>query len=241
MIDSRNPTGRQPVAGAAVSGLNRWFTPDTKITVGAWLLCMTGLLAFLTPSDLPASAFFRLSLAGAGFALYAWGRTDKHRRAILAAGGSQTQFLRTLSGWLIVLGLLLVVTLVGAVVQAVADIPQILAGKVWAEYTTPGRPAYHPCWPWLLALDWGSNLFVVAFVPVLLWLFLHKKRVFPTVMFWSLLLFVTLAALRFGVADRISILKGNAQALPMALAVLKAMVWIPYLRVSKRVKATFVN
>ena len=93
----------------------------------------------------------------------------------------------------------------------------------------------------MLVLDWGSNLFTVAFVPVLLALFFQGKKSFPTVMFWTLLLFVVLVALRFGVANRISFLKGDALAMPLLFAVIKATVWIPYLRVSKRVKSTFVN
>ena len=240
-MSNTNQTGSSPRAGAAVSGLNRLLTPDTKIAVGAWLLCMTGILAFLNPSDLPASAFFRLSLAAAGFAFYAWGRTERDRDRILQAGGAETQFIRGLSGWLILMVIMLFVTLVGTVIQTVSDIPQIISGRVWADFTTPGRPAYHPSWAWLLGLDWGSNLFAVAFLPVLLWLCFQKKRQFPGVMFWALLLFVVLAALRFGVADRISHLKGDSQAIPMIFAVLKAAIWIPYLRVSKRVTATFVN
>jgi hypothetical protein len=96
-------------------------------------------------------------------------------------------------------------------------------------------------WAPLLVLDWGSNLFALVLIPVLLSLFFQRKRVFPAVMFWTLLLLVALVALRFGVADRISFIKGDGIALPLFLAVLKAVVWIPYLRLSKRVKATFVN
>ena len=44
---------------AVAAGLSRLLTPDTKIAVGAWLLCMTGILALINPSDLPASAFFK--------------------------------------------------------------------------------------------------------------------------------------------------------------------------------------
>lgn len=235
-----------PHAGAsspavAAGVLSRLLTPDTRIAVGAWLLCMTGILALINPSDLPASAFFRLSLAGAGFALYAWGRTDKQRQQARKDGVSDTQFLNGLSGWLILLAAMLWVTLLGAVIQAISDIPLIIRGNLWTEYTTPGRTAYHPLWGTLLVLDWGSNLFAVVLIPLLLSLFLKRKKAFPTVMFWTLLLFVALVALRFGVADRIAFIKGDGMALPLFLVVLKAVVWIPYLRLSKRVKATFVN
>lgn len=228
-------------SSSAGAGLSRLLTPDTKIAVGAWLLCMTGFVALINPSDLPASAFFRLSLAGMGFALYAWGRTDKQRQQAMKDGASETQFLNGLSGWLILLAGMLWVTLLGAVLQAISDAPQIIRGDLWVEYTTPGRAAYHPLWAMLLVLDWGSNLFALVLIPVLLTLFFQRKKLFPTVMFWTLLAFVALVALRFGMADRISFLKGGGIAMPLFLAVFKALVWIPYLRLSRRVKVTFVK
>lgn len=235
---TQTASASSPVVAA---GLSRLLTPDTKIAVGAWLLCMTGILALINPSDLPASAFFRLSLAAAGFALYAWGRTDKQRQQAVKDGVSDTQFLSGLSGWLILLAAMLWVTLLGAVVQAISDIPQIIGGQLWAEYTTPGRTAYHPLWAPLLVLDWGTNLLALVLVSGLLSLFFQRKKAFPRVMFWTLLLLVALVALRLGVADRISFIKGDGIATPLFVAVLKAVVWIPYLRLSKRVKATFVN
>jgi len=243
MENTNRPTGASSSA-VAVSpnrGLSRLLTPDTKIAVGAWLLCMTGILALINPSDLPASAFFRLSLAGAGFALYAWGRNEKQRQQARHDGLSNTQFLNGLSGWLILLAAMLWVTLLGAVLQAVSDIPHIISGKVWADFTTPGRHAYHPLWATLLVVDWGSNLFALIVIPILLSLFFQKKKAFPHLMFWILLFFVALVAFRFGVAERISFIKEEAVAVPLTVAVLKAAVWMPYLRRSRRVKATFVN
>jgi hypothetical protein len=226
---------------APSAGLGRLLTPDTRIAVGAWLLCLAGVVAMINPSDLPASAIFRLCLAAAGFALYAWGRTDKQRLQSVQRGLSRTEFLNGLSGWLILLAAMLWVTLVGAVLQAISDIPAILRGDLWAEYTTPGRRAYHPKWSTLLVLDWGINLFTLVLMPVLLSLFYQRKKAFPAAMLWTLLLFVALVAFRFGVADQISFIKSDAVALPLSLAVLKAVLWIPYLSLSKRVHATFVN
>jgi hypothetical protein len=242
MENTNQPAGTgSSVAVNPASGLSRLLTPDIKIAVGAWLLCMTGILALINPSDLPASAFFRLSLAGMGFAVYAWGRTEKQRQQARKDGVSDTQFLNGLSGWLILLAAMLWVTLLGAVLQAVSDIPHILSGKVWADFTTPGRPAYHPLWATLLVVDWGSNLFALIVIPALLTLFFQRKKLFPSLMFWILLFFVALVAFRFGIADRISFIRGDAVAVTLTIAVLKAIVWMPYLRLSRRVKATFVN
>ena len=243
MENMNQPAGASSsaVAASPASGLSRLLTPDTRIAVGAWLLCMTGILALVNPSDLPASAFFRLSLAGAGFALYAWGRTEKQRQQARKDGLSNTQFLNGLSGWLILLAAMLWVTLLGAAIQAVSDVPHILSGKVWADFTTPGRHAYHPLWATLLVVDWGSNLFALIVIPTLLSLFFQRKKAFPHLMFWILLFFVALVAFRFGVTDRISFIRGDAIAVPLIIAVLKAVVWIPYLRLSRRVKVTFVN
>jgi hypothetical protein len=202
---------------------------------------MAGVIALINPSDLPASAVFRLCLAATGFALYAWGRTDKQRQQAMKEGVGDTQFLNGLSGWLILLSAMLWVTLLGTVLQAIADIPILLRGDLWAEYTTPGRKAYHPQWATLLTFDWGTNLFSLALIPALLSLFYQRKKLFPTAMFWTLLVFVALVAFRFGVADQISFIKRDGVATPLLVAVLKAVVWIPYLRLSRRVKATFVN
>src|SRR5262245_65964037 len=75
----------------------RLLTPDTKIAVGAWLLCMTGVLAFLHPSDLPASVAFRVTLALAGFALYGIGHTEKSRERLIKAGATGAELYNGLS------------------------------------------------------------------------------------------------------------------------------------------------
>jgi hypothetical protein len=235
-----NSTQSNPATGNATS-LYRVLTPDVAMTVGAWLLFMTGFLSLLRPSDLASSAIFRLTLVATGFALYGFGRTQKGREQAVQAGASETQLYRGLTGWLVLLGVMLGVTLVGAVLQAVSDLPVITAGKLWADYTTPGLPTYHPYWAWLLAFDWGGNLFTLAFTPVLLSLFFQRKKLFPPVMFWTFLILVGLSAARFGMASQIPHLQDDQTALPLFLAVIKAGVWIPYLRVSRRVKATFVE
>ena len=227
---------------AANSRLYRLITPDVAIAVGAWLLCLTGFLSLFTPSDVTASAIFRLTLVTTGFALYGYGKTQKQRNQNARTGTGETHLVRGLGGWLIVLGVMLAVTLVAAVIQAVTDIPQILDGNVWAAYTTPGQPAYHPGWATLLALDWGSNLYVLVFFPVLLSLFLQKKKTFRALTVGTLTLFVVLSALRLWQVNQVPHIPAAAQASQFwsfVFAFGKAAIWIPYLLVSRRSRATF--
>jgi hypothetical protein len=227
---------------AASSRLYRLITPDVAAAVGAWLLCLTGFLSLFTPSDVTASAVFRLTLAGTGFAFYGYGRTQKQRAQNARPGASETQLVRGLGGWLIVLGVMLAVTLVTAVIQAVTDIPQMLDGHVWAACTTPGQPAYHPGWATLLALDWGSNLYVLVFFPVLLSLFLQKKKTFRALTVGTLALFVALSAFRLWQVNQVPHIPAAAQASQFwsfVFASGKAAIWIPYLLISRRSRATF--
>ena len=227
---------------AANSRLYRLITPDVAIAVGAWLLCLTGFLSLFTPSDVTSSAVFRLTLVTTGFALYGYGKTQKQRNQNARTGAGETLLVRGLGGWLIVLGVMLAVTLVAAVIQAVTDIPLILDGNVWAAYTTLGQPAYHPGWATLLTLDWGSNLYVLVFFPVLLSLFLQKKRAFRALTVGTLTLFVVLSAFRLWQVNQVPHIPAAAQASQfwaLVIAFGKAAIWIPYLLVSRRSRATF--
>lgn len=230
------------VSAATAGKLYRLVTPDVAIAVGAWLLCLTGFLSLFTPSDVTASAVFRLTLVATGFALYGYGKTQKQREYNARPGASETHLVRGLGGWLMVLGVMLAVTLVAAVIQAISDIPQILDGNAWAAYTTPGQPAYHPGWASLLALDWGSNLYVLVFFPVLLSLFLQKKKTFRALTVGTLALFVVLSAFRLWQVNQIPHIPAAAQASQFwafILAFGKAAIWIPYLLISRRSRGTF--
>lgn len=241
-MNNLTQSGRDGASSVARGGLYRLVTPDVAIAVGAWLLCLTGFLSLFTPSDITSSAVFRLTLVATGFALYGYGRTQKQREQNARPGASETQFVRGLGGWLIVLGVMLAVTLVASVVQAVTDIPQILDGKVWVAYTTPGQPVYDPGWAALLALDWGSNLFVLVFFPVLLSLFLQKKKTFRSLTTGTLLLFVVLSMFRLWLVNQVphfSAAEQAAQFWSVVFAFGKAVLWIPYLLLSRRSKATF--
>ena len=229
-------------SGAAAVRLYRFVTPDVVIAVGAWLLCLTGFLSLFTPSDVTASAVFRLTLVVTGFVLYGYGRTKKQHEQNARPDASDTQLVRGLGGWLIVLCVMLAVTLVASVIQAVTDIPQILDGKVWAAYTTPGQPTYDAGWATLLALDWGSNLFVLIFFPVLLSLFLQKKKMFRSLTVGTLVLFVVLSAFRLWQVNQVPHIPATAQAAQfwsLVFAFGKAGIWIPYLLLSRRSRATF--
>lgn len=232
---------------AARSNQGHVLTPGVSMAIGGWLLGMAGVLSFLNPSEMLASAIFRLSMVASGFAFYAHGRRRKRDEKTVPEAvhaDMPTAFYRGLRGGLILFGITLGIFLAASIVQLVSDVPVILAGRVWADFTTPGTMTHHPTWAWLLALDWGGNIFAVVFTSVLLALFLQKKKSFPRLAIGGLAACVVLGILRYFLVNEIPHLRANSFAMPflsLVVTVIQAVVWIPYLHKSRRVRATFVN
>jgi hypothetical protein len=149
-----------------------------------------------------------------------------------------------LGGWLSLVGFGLLLapwTRLGFLVQT---FPPIFSDGTWELLTTPGGEAYHPLWaPFLLGELVGNLAFIGAGLALILFFFLRSRR-FP-----RLYIAVTIANLLFVLADAwlASIVVpdepmfGPDTASEVGRSVVGALIWVPYMLASKRVKNTFVR
>ena len=149
-----------------------------------------------------------------------------------------------IGGWLILpmLGLIFspIASLVGLMTQ---NIPAFTEGH-FARLTNPASPNYHPLWAPLLILEPIGTITIGVMAVFGLVLMFRKSRSFPR--FMIILYSVTMA---YAIVDSLLayqiplvVAQGSPQLLgQVARACLVAAIWIPYMRVSKRVKNTFVN
>ncbi len=149
-----------------------------------------------------------------------------------------------IGGWLIVIAIGLVISLLQNLnnfLQALSP----LGGPMWVRLTDPASPRYHPYWRVALTYEAVAACLylIVNFISIIL--FFGKRRLFPI----SAVVFIPsifvlglvdhyLAGLIPAVAESATHSKG---AYVLALKFVALHVWIPYLLVSKRVKATFVR
>jgi hypothetical protein len=149
-----------------------------------------------------------------------------------------------LRGWLILVAVALLVAPFRQGILFVETYPQIFFDGYWEIITTPGNEAYHPFWaPFILSeIIVSSALILVSLY--LLYLFFTAKKHFPT---WYI--GVSLFSLSFILADAWWLtlilpeepMLDSGTTMEITLALLSCSIWIPYMLVSKRVKATFVN
>jgi hypothetical protein len=146
--------------------------------------------------------------------------------------------LEGLSGWLILVGLGLVISpfvILGGVV--VTNVPLLMNAKFQPFLES------HPALDGLILFEIASNLCFAAVNCVLLYLFFKKKRSFPTYMilymaFHVLILFGDTAAAHMNLpSTRLSIQTTTS----IVRAATSAAIWIPYFLLSRRVKVTFVH
>jgi len=151
--------------------------------------------------------------------------------------------LKGLGGWLILVGIGVVINPIFLLVTLYSSIPLFSDGS-WEALTTIGQETYHPLWGPLIIGEIIYNLVMLALTIYLIYLFFSKHYRFP-----KFFIAIIVASLIFILLDAwiVTLILPSRPILnqetinEIARAFGAGIIWIPYMLVSKRVKATFVE
>lgn len=149
-----------------------------------------------------------------------------------------------LGGWLILVGLGVILSPLVILVTVFPTYFEIFSDGSWAILTTPGSTVYNPLWAPLLIVEIGINAGLVLAWVVAATLYFTKRKAFPKVY-----IAIVLFSLTFIILDAIAVnavlptepVFDSATARQVGRTLITALIWIPYMLLSKRVKATFIR
>jgi hypothetical protein len=153
--------------------------------------------------------------------------------------------LKGLGGWLILLGIGLIVGIL-AHIGVLIKSSHAYSIQNWRAYTDPANTAYNALTAPLLLFELFTELTFLFFGILLVVLFFQKRRVFPILLIIYLLFQFIAVTVDQGLAQTIRV-KGvitNTHAAPIppvGKTLVPLIVWTLYLTRSKRVKLTFQN
>jgi ABC-type multidrug transport system permease subunit len=157
---------------------------------------------------------------------------------------SKEKNLEGIGGWLILVAIGIVVTPIRIIALVISTLPQIFSTGVWEAWTTQGSEIYNP----LLATFIAGEIFINCGL-LLVWLYIAYKFFTKSKDFPKWYIGVAVFSLIFIIVDAFAI----HMALPIVpvfdpdttkeviRALIMVVIWVPYMLVSKRVKATFIN
>lgn len=156
--------------------------------------------------------------------------------------------LKGIGGWLILVLIGLIMTLISIVVT-LKDSMNLFQPEVWHTITTYGSDAYHPLFGAWVIYDTIFNAFIIIFIICLLVLMFKKSRLFPKFMIFYFISAIFLQGIDYYLSYTVlTDLPKVSEALgvyPSIDGVFRALVssaiWVPYFIKSKRVKVTFLN
>jgi transglutaminase-like putative cysteine protease len=147
-----------------------------------------------------------------------------------------------LGGWLILVAIGVIINPI-YILSFLAQNSAGYAPETWHNLTDPSRAAYNSWWAPLLIFELLANLTSTVFSVLLLIMFFQRRRTFPRLY----VIYLTYTAIT-AIIDHFAI-----QLIPAATAqngqydstltrtFIACLIWIPYMLLSKRVKATFVR
>ena len=151
---------------------------------------------------------------------------------------------RGLAGWLILVGLGLVLSPIIITFRLVDLYSGVFGSGAWPLLTTPGAVAYNPYWKSLVLGELLANFTLAMASIILMVLFFRRKRQFPMLYVGFVLcglLFLVVDAFALGLVMPQQPAFDADTVQNLVRPTLHALIWIPYMFVSRRVRATFVN
>ena len=157
---------------------------------------------------------------------------------------SEEKNLQGIGGWLILITIGIVVTPIRIIILMMTTYPEIFSTDVWEVLTTQGSEVYSPLWAPIIIGEILFNSGLVSAWIYLAFLFFTKRNLFP-----KLYIGIAIVSLVFIVADAfaVKLILPNEPLLDpdtireLMRAVIMVVIWVPYMLVSKRVKATFTK
>ena len=152
--------------------------------------------------------------------------------------------LEGLRGWLILVGLGIIASPIKISFQIYPVYSKLFTDGSWAALTTPGTESYHPLWAPILISEISINVALALTWLFIAFLFFAKKRFFPK---WYIGIFVFTLAFMLVDAVAIRAVLPNEEIFDpdtikeLARTLVTMLIWVPYMLMSKRVKATFVK
>jgi len=152
--------------------------------------------------------------------------------------------LEGLDGWLILVGIGIVIGPIRMLVTGVPIYLPLLEPEVWTALTSPASEAYIPNIGWLLILEIVVNVGLLVIAIYMAYLFFKKHRLFPKI-YIGLAVFSTTFILldaRLGAKLLPGVEMLDAETLSeLARSMIALLIWTPYMLISKRVKQTFIH
>ena len=157
---------------------------------------------------------------------------------------SEGKSLEGLQGWLILVGFGVIFAPLRIIITLLPIYKEIFENNYWQMLTTPGTDAYNILWAPILLGEISINILLVIAWVYIAYLFFTKKKQFPKI-YISIVLFtlffIILDALAIKVVLPSEPIFDKDTVKELSRSVISAMIWIPYMLISKRVKATFIH
>lgn len=152
--------------------------------------------------------------------------------------------LEGLGGLLMLVGLGIVFSPILMIVQTYPVYSEMFSNGSWEVLTTPGSRAYNPFWAPILICEITINIALFITWLFVAFLFFSKKKIFPRVyigvlLFTLVFLLVDAFSIKLVLPNEPVFDPDTSKNIIRSLVV--TLVWVPYMFMSKRVKATFVK
>ncbi len=157
---------------------------------------------------------------------------------------TESNELKGLSGWLILVGLGVVMSPIRLLVAYVPIYKPIFEDGTWEALTTVGSEAYNPYLGALLIGEVAFNSIMVVVSLYLIFLFFSKHYLFPKVYIGIVavsLIFIPLDAWLVTKIFPGEPMFDSETTKEFMRVLIGGLIWVPYMLISKRVRATFVE